>query len=548
MAIVKIDALDGGVNELANAETLKDSQLKASQNYEILGDDKLTLRKEPEEYGDHVSGDSLKTVLDAIFSSSILQISPPLYPVKRIVDDTGTRIMDGEFIILVYGQDGVDADGNPVFNLYLCYEDTSNTWTATQVDITGITYTNNTYLEFFVGDDKMIITDTYNETTNFPHYVKIDGDGELITGLFSIKSPTNKATMEPVTEYDSGEFEEDADDVHLDDCGIVQCVYTCVTKDGDESNPSPISNSRMMQFFKKDLIDKNDVRWIDNFQITNLSVPELTGDLIEQLKYFYVYFRVIPYSEGEAAEPFYFSQRFEIVDKENNIGDTGNGYLITVPQDESILLSYENDIAPFAKHAAEVSGIVGLANIREKIKFPYEFEKYCVISINNVNNKNFVDAIVQIRIYDADNVGTLDKDGNQVDFIDDLDLTYFALADSTFMQLLPEIRIYDNDLTTPIKVGYIAYNGGHYLDIYAKIPLITAGQIKYLYLCFNTENAADTDLGVTETEHNTLDYGYFTAISIVNLAEFFDVERVKSNKTAICSPLDYMKGYEVINL
>ena len=49
---------------------------------------------------------------------------------------------------------------------------------------------------------------------------------------------------------------------------------------------------------------------------------------------------------------------------------------MTVPQDESIMVSYENDIAPYAKHAAETSGIVGFANIREKIRFPYDFEKY----------------------------------------------------------------------------------------------------------------------------------------------------------------------------
>ena len=529
MAIVKIDAFDGGVNELANAETLKDSQLKASQNYEILGDDKLTLRKEPEEYGDHVSGDSLKTVLDAIFSSSILQISPPMYPVKRIVDGTGARIMDGEFIILVYGLAGTD------FKLYLCYEDTSNTWTATQVDITGITYTSDTYLEFFVGDDKMIITDTFNETTNFPHYVKIDADGELITGLFSIKSPTNKATMEPVTEYDSGEFEEDADDVHLDDCGLVQCVYTVVTKDGDESNPSPISDTRMMQFFKKDLTDKNDIRWIDNFQITNLSVPVLTGDLTEELKYFNVYFRVIRYSEGEAAEPFFFSQRFDIVDKENNTGDTGNGYLITVPQDESLLLSYENDIAPFAKHAAEISGIVGFANIREKVRFPFDFEKYCPIQINNVNNKNFVDAIVHIRLYD--------ENSGETDLIADLDLTYYNDTSTVGMLNLDLIRIYDEDLITPIKVSYVTYGGATFLDIYVKVPLITAGQIKFLYLCFNTSAGTETGVGVTDRQ--TAEYGEFTKMTDSSL---FDTERVKGRETVICSPMDYLKGDEVINL
>ncbi len=537
MPINNINALDGGINELANAETLKENQLKASSNYEILGDDKLTLRKEPEEYGDHVSGDSLKTVLDVIFSSSILQISPPLYPVKRIVDATGVRIMDGEFIILVYGLSGAD------FKLYLCYENTSNSWNATQVDITGIEYTSNTYLEFFVGDDKMIITDTYNETTNFPHYVKIDADGELITGLFSIKSPTNKATMEPVTEFDSGEFEEDADDVHLDDCGLVQCVYTVETKDGDESNPSPISDTRMMQFFKKDTIDKNDIRWIDNFQITNLSVPVLTGDLTEELKYFNVYFRVIRYSEGEAAEPFFFSQRFDIVDKENNTGDTGNGYLISVPQDESLLLSYENDIAPFAKHAAETSGIVGFANIREKIRFPFDFEKYCPILINNVNNKNFVDAIVYIRLYDENNAGVLDIDGNQVDMIGDLDITYYNDTTGDLVANLDLIRIYDEDKITPIKTSYVMYRGATYLDVYVKIPLLTAGQIKFLYLCFNTSTG--TEEGVNIDNRKTSEYGEFTKIVDTSL---FDAERVKSGKTVICSPMDYLKGDEVINL
>ena len=332
--IVNVLKVTDGLNELINPRNLPEGGLQQSSNYEMLGDDVLTKRRDPVEYGTDVSGDSLKTVLATVFSQSILQIAPPYYPVKKLSD------MTGDFILLVYG-----STATGVYELYMTYENDSNTWTLTKVDIPGIEYTANTYLEFFIGDDKLIITDTYDETENFPHYVKIDADGEWISGLFSIKSPTNKPTLLPTTEYNAEEFEEDVDDVYLDGCGIVQCVYTVVTKDGDESNPSPLSNSRMMQFFKKDLTDKNDIRWIDNFQITNLSVPVLTGDLTEELKHFNVYFRVIRYSEGEAAEPFYFSQRFDIVDKENNTGDTGNGYLITVPQDESLLLSYENDIA-----------------------------------------------------------------------------------------------------------------------------------------------------------------------------------------------------------
>ena len=536
--ITKIDRLDDGLNELINPRNLPLGGLQESSNYEILGDGKLTRRRDPVEYGDHVRRDSLKTKLNEIFTQSILQIAPPYYPVKKLSD------MTGDFLILVYG-----APYAGTFELYMCYENDSNTWTVTKVDITGITYTSDTYLEFFIGDDKLIITDTYNETTNFPHYIKIDADGELISGLFSIKAPTNKPTLLPTTEYNAEEFEEDADDVHLDECGIVQCVYTVITKEGDESNPSPMSNSRMMQFFKKDLTDKNDVRWIDNFQITNLSVPVLTGDLTEQLKYFNVYFRVIRYSEGEAAEPFYFSKRFDIIDKESNEGDTGNGYLISVPQDESIQISYENDIAPYAKHAAEVSGIVGFANIREKTRFPFNFEKFCPVQINNINNKNFVDAIVQIRIYDGSNLGRLDHYGDQVDMIEDLDLPFYDRLGANEMQNLNLIRIYDDDLTTPIRVVYDNYQSEPFVDIFVKIPLLTAGQIKYLYLCFNTEDAAETDLGVTTTEYQTAEYGQFTLKSEASMTALLDTERVKGSKTIICSPVDYQnKSSEIINL
>ncbi|NHZ84288.1 MAG: hypothetical protein GWP19_00215 [Planctomycetia bacterium] len=528
MPIERIPSLTGGINEVANPENLRKDQLQDSSNYEPLGDGLLHKRKDSVEYGDHVSGDSLKTLINAKFTS-ILQLSPPYYPVKKLSD------MTGDFIMLVYGLATTPVDTNFPYELYMYYEN-ATTWTLTQVAITTIGYDSNSYLEFFIGDDNMIITDTYNETTNFPHYVKVDADGELITGLFSIKSPTNKPTLLPTTEYNSEEFEEDATDVHLDDCGIVQCVYTVITKDGDESNPSPMSNSRMMQFFKKDLTDKNDIRWIDNFQITNLSVPVLTGDLTEELKYFNVYFRVLKYSEGEQAEPFYFSQRFEILDKENNEGSTGNGYLITVPQDESILLSYENDIAPYAKHAAEVSAITGFANIREKTRFPFDFEKYATIEINNVNNKNFVDAIVQIRLYD--------ENSGEDDLIADLDLYYYDSSGTDLMTNLNLIRIYDSDLITPIKVMYEKYNGAPFIDVFVKIPLLTAGTIKFLYLCFNTSTG--TNLGVITKEYQTYEYGEFTQMVDTSM---FDTERVKSNKTIICSPFDYQeKDSEIINL
>ena len=83
----------------------------------------------------------------------------------RVVDEDGTRIMEGDFIILVYG---LTTSG---YYLYMCYENTDDTWTAEKVDIENISYDKNTYLEFFIGDDKVIITDTQEATENLPCWV-----------------------------------------------------------------------------------------------------------------------------------------------------------------------------------------------------------------------------------------------------------------------------------------------------------------------------------------------------------------------------------------
>jgi len=547
MPFKTIEKLTGGLNELANPDTLPPDVLRQCVNFEILGDGNLTRRMQEAEFGADVSGDSLNDVLtDAVtgvLQTSVTQVSPPYYPVKKLSDQSG------DYILLVYGE---TSDGD--FYLYMCYENTSNTWTATKVDIDGIEYTINTYLEFFVGDDKMIITDTYHETLNFPHYVKVDPLGDLITGLFSIQSPANKPVLTPTTAFDPSDFEEDTTAQNAGECGLIQCLYTVVTEEGDESNPSPMSITKMAQFFKKDLTDFNDERWLDSFRIDNLSVPDLTGDLIEQLKYFYVYFRIIRYSEGDDAAPFYFSQRFEIVDKtavDSTLGTTGNGYIVTVPVDNSIQVSYENDIAPYAKHAAEVSGIVGFANIREKTRFPHQFEKYSTITINNVNNKNFVDGLFQIRLYGKQADGKLDADGVQVDYIEDLDIERYTNGSTGYIANENEIRIYDDDLTTPLRVGYIEALGGYYIDLFIKVPLVFAGQVKTLYVAFNTEDADTDDIGVPSTvaTYQSAEYGEFTKISATNLQDFFDSERVKSAQTIICSPMDYQENTgEIINL
>jgi len=542
MPIKRIPSLTGGVNEVANPENLRDDQLQDSQNYEPLGDGMLHRRKEPMEYGNDVSGDSLKTVLNTIFTNSIKQISPPYYPVKRVVNADGTRVMEGDFIILVYG---LTTSG---YYLYMCYENTSNTWTAEKVNIENITYDVGTYLEFFVGDDKIIITDTQELTSNLPHYVKVDADGELITGRFGVPAPTNRATVEPVDTFNRNDYEDVGTRARLGDCGIFQCVYTIETEEGDESNPSPISESRNMQFFEKDAVDFNDARWISSVLISNLSIPDVSDDLTERMKYFNVYYRISRYSEGSGAQPFTFSQRFEILDKENYSGITGNRYAVTLEADLSdpnIFVSYENDVSPLAKHAAETSSIVGFGNLREKVAFPFEFQYYTVININNITNKNYVDAVVEITLYDQNQpVDNINIKENAI--IDELDLTYYLGADGKLSRL-NQIRIFGADMKTMYPVMYRQYSGGTVLNIYVKVPLLIAGGITYLYLTFN--NSTDEPYGVDDVNYQTVEYGQFSLIDDADdwsTQVLFQSERVKDNTSVICMPNDIEDNNEEV--
>lgn len=524
MPIFKVERLDEGLNELSNPENIKG--LQQSVNYEILGDGFLHKRTDPEEYGNYVSGDSLKTVLAEIFSNSIQQVSPPYYPVHKLSD------MVGDFIILVFG---LVAEG---YKLYMFYED-STTWVAEEVTISKIEYDVDTYLEFSVGDDSIIITDTgENAKNNLPHYFSVDSEGEVSTGDFGVPPPIGKPTVDILTEYNSEEFEEVEGNNRLGDCGIFQCLYTVVTEEGEESNPSPISNSRVMQFFQKDEVDFSDERWIKKVTVKNLSIPDIAGDVLARLKYFNIYFRIIRYSAGEGSDDFYFSQRFSIFDKDNIGGTTGNAYTLLVEIDPSLAVSYEKDIAPIAKHSAETSGIVGLGNVKEKFRLQFDFDYYVPITIKNINSKNYVDAIIKMGLMD----GTESSD----DKIENLDWGDFSIGGGVIGRT-KYIRIYDTDLITPIKVGYEDYDGSSRLVVYLKIPLLVAGQDKIVYLCWN--KASSIKKGVNIVNFQNIDNGQFFQIEEgSNYEEIFESERVLSIDSEITSPMDIpLKTTECIN-
>ena len=103
MAKRALPLLTGGLNEVTRPDIIEESQLQECTNYEITGDGVLKKRKAQEVYDSY-----LNLVLSGVFETnsggSILKISEPFYPQKKIVPNTDPSIsMLGDYILFVVG-------------------------------------------------------------------------------------------------------------------------------------------------------------------------------------------------------------------------------------------------------------------------------------------------------------------------------------------------------------------------------------------------------------------------------------------------------------
>lgn len=347
MGIKKIflDNFLGGLNDVVRGNQLKDNELQQCFNYEFRDNGDLYKRTEPDTYE---SG--LNTLLSSTFDT-VLVMSEPFYP-QTLKSD-----MSGEFMLFFYGEK------SGAYKLYAFYKNLTSDWTAAEISITGIEYSGSGDMRIHIGEDRVIFTDG----VNVAHYYLIDYDGNAVSGKLGIPAPLNKADVEQITEWNPSDWEENSSNTYISEPGLFQCVYTAVTKDGEESNPSPISDTLDLQFFK--LSSGEDARWIDRVKISNLIIPEVSDDIKDKLKYFNIYIRIIKYSAGSTPKSLEYSQRFEIIDKDSTGLTTGNSYTITVPPTLAEYPSYENDVAPVAKLAVQQAGVIMLGNVKKRLNF-----------------------------------------------------------------------------------------------------------------------------------------------------------------------------------
>ena len=497
--------LTGSLNEVSRGDAIADDELQECPNYEETGEGILEKRKKIETY---------ETKLNTLLATydEVITISEPFYPKKKLSDQYSSFLL---FAFIISGTN---------YKLYYIYKDGADSWTSTQVSISEVSYTNESNMKITIGEDKVIFTDGIN----IAHYFKIDEDGTAISGIMGIPAPLNKPHIQEMTDWSDQDWETNENNQRLSEPGLFQCLYTVVTEEGEESNPSPLSDTKDMQWFK--LTSGEDTRWIDKITISDLSIPSVPADIKNKLKYFKVYIRTIRYSEGEAPQQLQFSQQFEITDKEKISGTpTGNSYTITVEYSPGEYPSYENDVAPVASLSSELAGVTVLSNCKTKIKFPFDFKYYCKINLNNINSVNVIDAVIKIRLWD--------KDSGESDAIDNLSWADFDTNNDDEIQasLINKIRIYDKDLTTPLNVDYIMDTSAYWCDIYVKIPQLERGNNHIIYLCFGS-----TSDGVDDANLQTFAYGKWFSLDndTWSYQEVFQSEKVKTDRSLLCAPMN----------
>ena len=459
MAKRALPLLTGGLNEVTRSDLIEDSQLQVCDNYEITGDGILRRRKEPVTF-DIMLDHSINLAFGRSTHGKIIKISEPFYPQTKLNPDSfvittsidfntdpNTVIenisdqsieMDGDYIIFVVGLLAVGQHQGEVlysdeYTIHAFWQtnklvqinlagdkskDWSNDifWKETNVGSTFSDLLSEAYIkypvdsvtaediEYTIGNNRVIINDSYNKM----HYFEIDTDGIAHAGFLGIPAPLNKPQVLPLDseekrgniKFEDVDFEDDSGADYVENVGLAQIVYTVVTKFGEESNPSPMSDALDLQWFKLNEATGANEIWIDSIKIYNLSIPAVPKSVENILESFKVYLRVTPYSQGDTAKTLTFSQEFSISAKSTEAEGTGNDYRMTVYPTTGNTASYENDVAPIAKTSSELGGIIMAGNVKTGHRFPFEFKYIHPITINNIDSNFYVEPWFRIRLYD----------------------------------------------------------------------------------------------------------------------------------------------------
>jgi len=509
---IRIPGIFEGMDEKSPPHLLPETKARIAKNYQI--DSPLSMRKVYQST-EHDISDVLSTVF-----SSISSIHGPYYTKNTLDTDTYYE-NDKGYYILVFGV----ISGSYKLRLYYYTENVAapSTWVSANIattdlldDLDSVTFTSSSEIETTQIGNRVIIVDGVNR----PMYIYFDPDGFIYCGLAGIQAPKSKPSINfDETDYTQENFTTSSTDGYASTPGLVQVLYTVVTETGEESNPSPISLTKDMQFFRK-TDEQEEAQWISKIIVENLELPSgLSDDIVDELKYFNIYARVFEYSEGSTPKSFDLAKQVLISDK-----DSTNSYSLSVEFESGTSPDYENDVPHPAFHVGSIGGITFYGDIlRENYTLPFDFLYVCKIIITNQNNLNYVDALIEIQLDES--------------LITNFDVSDFCSG--TALANLDHIRIFDEDLTTMLPVFEKEFSETKgTMNIFVKIPQLIPGATHVLYLCFNDATAQSTHDGIDNATYRTYEYGQFFEYGTDTWADqiYFDPIRVHYSTTKIAMP------------
>lgn len=423
----KVLPFDGGMNEVSDSSVLPINGLTDIKNYEHKTEGKITRRVAVSTFDS-----ALNTEIASIFDETIYQPEEPYYP---------TRIPTGMYGDVMYPVFGIDSGD---YYLYLFYKTGSTTWDSEKIDITGINYTAETTMRIAYANAKMVVVDW--GAVNKSHYVTVNNDNEIVSGINEIPRPLNKPEGFDTDSYNASIFQENLETgSYINYCGIYRYFYTFITEFGDESNPSPASEWIDMQFFKKD-DDGLDERQVKSVTFGNLEITDNAVFIKNEIKYFGIYREELEFTSGTNTKEPVFIKQLLIPDKDgtNEFTDT----VAILSGDTAEFINYENDTSPIGGDICGVGGTFVLGGIKKKLEFPFTFDNYREVILTNLNAKAKTNCVVIMEFDDEEDFGVVDDTPDWAWLMENKD----------------KVRMFDSDLTTPLPCIYsseaaISYTG-----------------------------------------------------------------------------------------
>ncbi|OQX93056.1 MAG: hypothetical protein B6I17_04495, partial [Tenericutes bacterium 4572_104] len=315
-------------------------------------------------------------------------------------------------------------------------------------------------------------------------YIEIDADGELFFGKLGLESP--------ITLLNGSDAEYTSDSAIDKGMGVIRgsilfYAYAFEKENGEISNPSPIS-----------VIADDNKLYKDDDSVLEQFTKKITltpfGENADA-KFINLYRSSIPYTEDSLGRSdFTLVHRYMINESLNDTSGPG-----------IILLKYDNDVDVKGDDVCAISGVTFIANANSAIKFPFDFEHYIEIEVDNTNTRNYVNGVYVLKIDPTDAI--FEINGANV----------FPL--STLLMYKNKVRFFDIDLRTPLPVVYYKYNDSCYF-FYIKIPYLNADYKHSIYLTWvndgTQEGVTDPSWQYDNSSYTKGEYGEFLNVETSN--------------------------------